>query len=428
MTNTKNTVLVLGGDGYLGWSVGLALANRTNYNVVLVDSMIKREWEQEVDAKLLVPFASPQERISSYENIFGKTNLSFENVCLLEEQAVEDLVARHKPVAIINAAQQPSAPFSMMSAKNSNVTFKNNIIGHLNVLWAIREVDPNILYVKLGSAGCYMDVDTSYLPLSKVDFSFEHNGKEHKVNDSWLPMQATDFYHQSKISDFLISDLCAKTWGLRTITVQQSTIFGATIEENRAVERHGLSTRFNYDAVFSTVLNRFVCQLAIGHPLTVYGDGTQQTGIISLSDSVASIISLLDTEIAPGHHSVIHNYTHRLSIKDIAERLTEVAGVAEVELIPNPRKESNGTLLREVEIHPVLETHHEQKEEKFKEELIHFANFAKLYKKNIDPSIILPKVSWTKQENQTHVTENILQPQHRELNEETGVQSDLAFS
>jgi UDP-sulfoquinovose synthase len=428
MTNTKNTVLVLGGDGYLGWSVGLALANRTEYHVVLVDSMIKREWEKEVDAKLLVPFAAPQERIGAYEQIFKKDNLSFEKICLLEEQAVQDLVARHRPVAIINAAQQPSAPFSMMSAKNSNVTFKNNIIGHLNVLWAIREVDPNILYVKLGSAGCYMDVDTSYLPLSKVDFSFEHNGKEHKVNDSWLPMQATDFYHQSKISDFLISDLCAKTWGLRTITVQQSTIFGATIEENRAAERHGLSTRFNYDAVFSTVLNRFVCQLAIGHPLTVYGDGTQRTGIISLSDSVASIISLLTTEVALGEHQVIHNYTHRLSIREIAERLTKVAGAAEVHYIPNPRKESNGTLSREVEVHEVLTEHHERRDLKLDEELVRFAEFARLYKDSIDTSIILPKVCWTRQENQIHVQENILQPQHGELNEETGLRSDLAFS
>lgn len=425
----SDTILVLGGDGYLGWSIGLALAHRTDTRVVLVDSMIKREWEKEVDAKLLVPFASPEERIAAYERIFGKSNLSFEKVCLLDEAAVQALVDKHRPTAIINAAQQPSAPFSMMNAKNANVTFKNNIIGHLNVLWSIGEIDKNILYIKLGSAGCYMDIDTSYLPLAKVDLSFEHEGKAHQVLSSWLPMQATDFYHQSKISDFLISDLCAKMWGLRTITVQQATIFGATIEENRPVENHVLSTRFNYDAVFSTVLNRFVCQLAIGHPLTVYGDGTQKTGLISLSDTVENIISLLDSEVAPGEHSVIHNYTHRLSIQEIAERLTEVAGAAEVKNIPNPRRESAGVLAREVEVHPVLHSQHKDKDEKFRQELVHFADFARLYKDNIDASIILPKIAWTKShENENAKKEDVLQLQHGGLDGEAGLQGGLAFS
>ncbi len=422
------TILVLGGDGYLGWSVGLALAQRTNHKVVLVDSMVKREWEREVDAKLLVPFSQPEERIRAYENIFAKSNLSFEKMCLLDEQAVKGLVERHRPVAIINAAQQPSAPFSMINAKNANETFKNNIVGHLNTLFAIAEVDKNILYIKLGSAGCYMDIDMSYLPLSKVDLAFEHEGKTHKVLQSWLPMQATDFYHQSKISDFLISDLCAKVWGLRTITVQQSTIFGATIKENSPVENHVLSTRFNYDAVFSTVLNRFVCQLAIGHPLTVYGDGTQRTGIISLSDSVESIISLLDTEVAAGEHKVIHNYTHRLSIKEIAERLTEVTGAGEIQYIPNPRKESAGVLSREVEVHPILRDQHLNKDEKLTEELVHFADFAKRYKDNIDTSIILPKVFWTKEKEHDDAKEDILQLQHGGAHGGEGLQSDLAFS
>ena len=392
----KETILILGGDGYLGWSAGLAFANRTDYNVVLVDSLVKREWEKEVDAKLLVPFLSPEERIHAYRDIFGKENLSFEKVCLLDAEEVRKLIERHNPTCIINAAQQPSAPFSMMNAKNAAATFSNNIIGHLNVLWGIAEVNKDILYIKLGSAGCYMDIDTNYVPLSKVDMTFLHNGETHTILNSWLPMQATDFYHQSKISDFLISDLSAKTWGMRTITVQQSTIFGATIEENRPVGHHALSTRFNYDAVFSTVLNRFVCQLAVHHPLTVYGDGTQKTGIISLADSVENLIALARSHVAPGEHQIVHNYTHRLSIKDMAERLTKAAGSAQVQHIENPRVEPKGVLSRTVEVHPTLQEQHKDKDKKLSQELGYFVEFAELYKDNIDTSIILPTVAWSK--------------------------------
>src|SRR5579863_9684110 len=223
----QQTILILGGDGYLGWSLGLAFANRTEANVVLADNLVKRKWEKEVDAKLLLPVKKPKARIAEYTRIFGKSNLSFEKLELLDQKAVARAIKKYRPTVIINAAQQPSAPFSMKSAKHAAITFSNNIVGHLNVLWAIAEVDKNITYIKLGSAGCYMDSDTDFLPLEKKDFTFTHGGKQHKVLQGYLPMQASDFYHQSKISDFLIDDLCAKLWNLKVITVQQATIFGA---------------------------------------------------------------------------------------------------------------------------------------------------------------------------------------------------------
>jgi selenocysteine lyase/cysteine desulfurase/nucleoside-diphosphate-sugar epimerase len=390
----KDTILILGGDGYLGWSLGLAFGNRTDLNVVLVDNLIKREWEKEVGAKLLVPFKAPRERIAEYKKIFSRDNLSFEKVELLDQEACVRIIKKHKPTIIINAAQQPSAPFSMMNAKGAAATFSNNILGHLNVLWAIAQIDKNIKYIKLGSAGCYMDIDTDYLPLGKKDFTFEHEGEVKKILNAWFPMQATDFYHQSKISDFLINDLCASVWKLKILTVQQSTIFGATIDENHAPERHALSTRFNYDAVFSTVLNRFVCQLAIGHPLTVYGDGSQTTGLISLRDTIESFFSFANLDLAPGEHHVVHNYTHRLSIKEIAEALTRIAGAADVRYIENPRKEGGGSLKKQVEVHHAISHVHTKKEKRLEKELREFLEFTQLYKDNIDTSIIMPKVRW----------------------------------
>ncbi len=393
--SNQGTIMILGGDGYLGWSLGLAFANRTDMHVVLVDNLVKRRWEKAADAKLLVPLAKPKARIAEYKRLYGKSNMEFEKVELLDQPAVARVLRKHRPSVVINAAQQPSAPFSMMSPQNAAATFNNNINGHLNALWAIAEVDKSINYIKLGSAGTYMDTDTDYLPLGKKDLTFTHRGKQHKVLSSFLPMQATDFYHQSKISDFLIDDLCARMWGLKVITVQQSTIFGATIPENHDEKYAGLSARFNYDAVFSTVMNRFVCQVAIGHPLTVYGDGKQKTGIISLADTVDNFMEFAVMDVKPGEHKVVHNYTHRLSIEEIAQRIAIADPAAVINYIKNPRKEPKGKLDKTVEVHPATKPRHIDKERKLQLEVANIIEFAKRHKDNIDRSIIMPTVEWS---------------------------------
>lgn len=390
-----NTVMILGGDGYLGWTLGLAMAGRTNRQVVLVDNLIKRRWEKEAGAKVLVPLQSPKNRIAHYTHIFGKENLSFEKVELLDSQAVEDLVAKYRPAVVINAAQQPSAPFSMSSAKNAAATFSNNIVGHLNVLWAIAERSKATTYIKLGSGGCYMATDTDYVPLGRHDFTFEHHGKQHKILQSIIPMQATDFYHQSKIADLLIDDLCSKMWGLKVITVQQATIFGATIPENHSKDCGSLAARFNYDAVFGTVFNRFICQMVIGHPLTVYGDGTQKTGLISLTDTTDNFLKLADLDVEPGEHMIMHNYTHRLSISEIARKLADIDPAAEIRYLENPRQEPAGKLHPEVELHETIQDTHANKEERLQAEMANMLEFTRRYRDNIDPSIILPKVTWS---------------------------------
>lgn len=394
MGTKDDTIMILGGDGYLGWSLGLAFANRTSKNVVLVDSLIKRKWEKDVDAKLLVPLKSPKVRVREFSKLYNKTNLSFVKLDLLDQKATAKVIRKYRPNVIINAAQQPSAPFSMKSPKHAATTFSNNILGHLNVIWSIAQIDKNIRYIKLGSAGCYMDVDTTFIPLEKKDLTFQHKGKQHTILNSFIPMQATDFYHQSKIDDFLIDDLCSGLWGLKIITVQQATIFGATIAENHDPKYKGLSARFNYDAVFSTVLNRFICQLAIGHPLTVYGNGTQKTGLISLNDTVENFLEFADMKVKAGKHTVVHNYTMRLTIDEIAHKLAEIDPTIQINYIHNPRKESEGKLDRKVQMHSVVKKRHTNKEAKLQQELSQLIEFTKRHKDNIDSSIIMPKVEW----------------------------------
>lgn len=395
------TILVMGADGYLGWTLGLAFARRTEANVVLVDSLVMRnKWHKEENAKLLTKFDHPNTRVKEYKRIFGKDNMSFEKVDLNNYQATERLIRKYRPNVIINAAQQHAAPYSMKSPIHAGFTFTNNIVGHLNVLWAIAKIDKGIQYIKLGSSGCYMDSDTSFVPLDKQDFTFTVNGKKHKILNANLPMQATDFYHQSKISDYLIDDLCSRMWGLKVITVQQATIFGVTIPENHDPANVKLTTRFNYDSIFGTVMNRFVCQNAIGHPMTVYGDGSQETGLISLRDTIDNFLSLAGMKVKPGEHVTVHNYTIRLTIKDIAERIAAVDPDAKISYIENPRIESEGSLKRTVDVHPaVKKVFAKANEKEFQKELERMVEFAKRHANNIEQSVILPKVSWGISEN-----------------------------
>jgi UDP-sulfoquinovose synthase len=392
MNKLTNTILILGGDGYLGWSLALAVANRTDSQVVIVDNLIKKEWERSVNISTLVKVSDPETKIREYEKLYSKSNLNFENIDLRNYDSVLSLIGKYTPHTIINAAQQPSAPFSMMSPINAKITFENNIETNLNVLWAISRVNNEIKYIKLGSAGSYLSIDADFIPKSKVDLKFNYGGEERNILNSWLPMQASDFYHQSKVDSFLLSDLCANLWGLKVITVQQSTIFGHTIPENIKKDNHSLMTRYNYDHIFGTVINRFVCQAVLNYPLTVYGDGTQKTGVISLSDAVDNFLKLIDKEVEAGQHLVEHNYTHKLSINEIAESLKQVKDI-DVQYIENPRIEKDGKLQKIFE-KPEFLNGEVNDIDSFKKELTDLVEFTSIYKSNIREEFILPKVKW----------------------------------
>lgn len=389
-----STVLVLGGDGYLGWSLCLAFASRTNDKIILVDNLIKRKWEKEVNAKSLINLERPNAKIREYSRIFGKTNLSYENVDLKVYKKVFDLVSKYRPNTIINAAQQPSAPFSMISPKCAIETIENNVETNLNVLWAIAEIDKNIKYIKLGSAGCYLGIDSDFFPKNKVNLEFSIKKAKKFILNSWLPMQATDFYHQSKIFSFLTSDLCCNSWNLKVATVQQSTIFGATIAENKEFNNHSLSTRFNYDQIFGTVINRFVCQTAVDYPLTVYGDGKQKTGLISLENAVNNFYCLSQSNIINGQHLVEHNYTHKYSIMDIVKILMDIKKV-KINLINNPRIEKKPLLKKELEFGCLLDFNLKSRNA-FIQDIKDLLDFVMVYKDNINKNIIKPTVYWKK--------------------------------
>lgn len=242
---------------------------------------------------------------------------------------------------------------------------------------------------RAGSAGVYLSTDTDFVPRNKVDLQFNYHDTIHSVLNSWLPMQASDFYHQSKANTFALTDICTKLWNLRCVTMMQSIIFGNCIPENR--DSIGLATRFSYDHIFGTVLNRFICQAAIEYPLTIYGDGEFTTGLSCLPCAIDSYIRLLDYDVKPGEHLVEHNYTHRLSIKQIAERISELSGV-EAQYIPNPRDgEDTCTLNKSFEPSVLVTDSDIRTCDEVIEEML---DFARRFSYNINHDHIMPKVKW----------------------------------
>ncbi|MFA6099110.1 MAG: NAD-dependent epimerase/dehydratase family protein [Patescibacteria group bacterium] len=387
------SIIILGGDGYFGWSLGLAMANRTKQHVILVDNLIKRRWEKEIKVRPLLPYQLPAQRMRAYRKLFHKSNLAFEKADIADYRQIARLIHKYQPRCIINAAQQPSAPFSMIGPEHAKTTFTTNIITNLNTLWAIALCDKNIFYLKLGTSGSYMGLDLDYIPNNRVALRFQYQGKTRRIRKSWLPMQTTDFYHQSKITDFEISEMCAQLWNLRILTVQQSIIYGATIPENKKPSHQSLATRYNYDGVFGTVINRFICQTAIGHPLTVYGTGENEVGLISLQDTVSHFLLFSNFRVPAGRHAVEHNYTIRLPIKKIAQVIAGIAHRPVIHSVPHPRYEKSQKLRTKVEQSATVVINAKTLAA-FTNEMKELYEFTRRYKHDINAKIIMPHVFW----------------------------------
>src|SRR5215207_4526146 len=254
-------VLVLGGDGYCGWPTSLHLSD-VGHEVVIVDNCVRRTIDHELSAASLTPILDIKDRIGAWREVSGQT-IGFEFGDLLDWEFVSDVVQRHQPEAIVHFAEQRAAPYSMIDRRHAVYTQHNNVIGNLNVLYAISEYVPDCHLVKLGTMGEYgqpnIDIEEGYIEI-------EHNGRKDLLP---FPKQPGSWYHLSKVHDSHNIHFACKIWGLRATDLNQGVVYGTVTQQ---AERDGrLINRFDYEEVFGTVLNRFCVQAAIGHPLTVYG-------------------------------------------------------------------------------------------------------------------------------------------------------------
>lgn len=309
-------ILILGGDGYLGWPTAMYFSAR-GHEVTVVDNMIKRYWEAEVGVEPLVPIRPLAARVRRWAEVSGRTiGLSIGDIAE-NHRFIYDVIEDVKPEAVVHYAEQPSAPFSMMNRAACVHTQHNNVVGTLNVLFAIRHSCPDTHIIKLGTMGEYgtpnIDIEEGWLELT-------HNGRKDRV---LYPKKPGSFYHLSKVHDSHNLEFACRIWGARVTDLNQGVVYG--IETDETKQHPDLATSFHYDAVFGTVLNRFVVQAVMGVPLTVYGKGGQTRGFLDIRDTLRCVELAALNPAEAGEFRVFNQFTEQFSVMDLAERVRRAA-------------------------------------------------------------------------------------------------------
>ena len=330
-------IAVLGGDGFCGWPASLHLSD-LGHEVAIVDNCSRRRIDDELGAASLTPIASVDERLEAWREVSGK-EIAFHNINVAKDY--DDLVAflrEFQPDAVIHFAEQRAAPYSMKSPRNKRYTVDNNVNATHNLLAAIVETGQDIHVVHLGTMGVYgYGTAGMKIPEGYLDVKVDADGTE--VEQQILyPSNPGSIYHMTKVLDQHLFAYYAKNDELRITDLHQGIIWGTHTPQTLRDER--LINRFDYDGDYGTVLNRFLMQAAIGYPLTVHGTGGQTRAFIHIRDMVKCIQLAIENPPARGERVKIFNQmteTHR--VRDLAELVGRIAG-AEVQMVPNPRKES----------------------------------------------------------------------------------------
>jgi UDP-sulfoquinovose synthase len=323
-------MLVLGGDGYLGWPTAVHLSD-CGHTVGIADNFARRNYDHELGVESLVPVCPLHVRVAAWAELSGRQIDTFYGD-ITDATFTRELINTFRPHAVVHFAEQRSAPYSMIDQAHAVYTQGNNVIGTLNVLFAIADTDRDIHLVKLGTMGEY---GTPNIDIEEGWLSVEHNGRRDRV---LYPKRPGSFYHLSKVHDSHNIEFACRAWGLRATDLNQGIVYGQETPATGTDPR--LATRFDYDAVFGTVLNRFIVQAVLGHPLTVYGCGQQTRGLIDIRDTVECIRLACEKPAAVGEFRVFNQMTEAMSIEEIAKTVTACyPGPSEIEYLDNPRVE-----------------------------------------------------------------------------------------
>ena len=327
-------VVILGADGYLGWPTAMRLS-ALGHDVHTVDNYLRRSMHAVNGSDSLTPIKRFGERVAAWEEVSGR-EITHTEGDLTDYSVVERVFREFEPEAIVHYGEQPSAPYSMRGRTNAVDTQINNVVGTLNVLFAMRDLAPDAHLVKLGTMGEYgtpnIDIEEGYLEITR-------NGRSDRLPFPKLP---GSLYHCSKVHDSTNIHFACRIWGLRATDLNQGVVYGIDTPETVLDER--LATRFDYDEVFGTALNRFCVQAVIGHPLTVYGEGGQTRGYLNIRDTLRCIELAVLTPADDGEFRVFNQFTEQFSIHELADLVQKAgAGVGldvSVEPTANPRVEA----------------------------------------------------------------------------------------
>ena len=327
-------ILILGGDGYLGWPTAMRFSSR-GHEVHVVDDYLRRRAHEEVGSDTLVPILpNLPDRATAWREVSGK-EIGVTEGDLVEWEVTASVFREFRPDAIVHYGEMPSAPYSMRDREHAVFTQQNNVVNTLNVLWAMREYAPDSHLVKLGTMGEYgtpnIDIEEGYLEI-------EHKGRRDTLPFPKLP---GSFYHLSKVHDSHNIHFACRIWGIRATDLNQGVVYGIETDETKLDER--LATRFDYDDVFGTALNRFCVQAVIGHPLTVYGRGGQTRGYLNIVDTLQCVELAVTHPADRGEFRVFNQFTEQFSVTELAE-LVERAGKeygldVRIDPVENPRVE-----------------------------------------------------------------------------------------
>ena len=323
-------ILVLGGDGYLGWPTALHLSAR-GHDVAVLDSFARRGYDEELGTQSLIQIAALDGRVERWTAESGHT-IGVYVGDLTDGPFVHQTLADFAPDAVVHFAEQRSAPYSMIDREHAVYTQVNNVAGTLNVLFAIAETDADIHLIKLGTMGEYgtpnIDIEEGFIEIT-------HRGRTDVLP---YPKQAGSFYHLSKVHDSHNIHFVCRAWGLRATDLNQGIVYGAETPETATHPE--LATRFDYDAVFGTVLNRFIVEAICGHPLTVHGAGGQTRGLLDIRDTVRCIELAAQNPPDQGEYRVFNQFTESYSVLELAELVARCyPGEVRIEHLPNPRVE-----------------------------------------------------------------------------------------
>jgi UDP-sulfoquinovose synthase len=380
-------ILILGGDGYLGWATSMHFSAR-GHEVHAVDNYLRRRAHVEQGTESLTPIMeSLPVRAKAWQEVAGyRIGVTEGDLC--DWAVVERLFREFDPEAIVHYGEMPSAPYSHISREHAVFTQYNNVINTLNVLWAMREFTPDAHLVKLGTMGEY---GTPNIDIEEGFIQIHHNGREDRLPFPKLP---GSWYHASKVHDSTNIHLACRIWDLRSTDLNQGVVYGIDTEESKYDPR--LATRFDYDEVFGTALNRFCVQAVIGHPLTVYGKGGQTRGYLNILDTLQCVELAVLNPPQAGEYRVFNQFTERFAVNDLAE-LVQRAGReygfdVEVDHVDNPRVEledhyynARHSALMDLGLKP----HH------LSETLVE-SMFARIeqYRDRISTELIMPRTRW----------------------------------
>ena len=379
-------IIVLGGDGYCGWATALHLSAR-GHEVSIVDNFARRQWDFELGVQTLTPIRPLTERLRLWTQLTGKV-IDLYVGDITDYDFLADVIRREGPESVIHFAEQRSAPYSMIDRKHAIFSQTTNVVGTLNLLFALQEFQPECHLVKLGTMGEYgtpnIDIEEGYIKI-------EHNGRSDLLP---FPKQPGSFYHLSKVHDSHNMMFACRTWGLRATDLNQGVVYGTLTDEVALDE--GLINRFDYDEVFGTVLNRFCVQAAIGHPLTVYGKGGQTRGFLDIRDTVKCVELACLNPADRGECRVFNQFTEQFSVLDLSALVTTASADlgldVETRHLPDPRVEkeehyynARHSKLLDLGLEPHL----------LSDSLLDsMMSIALKYRHRIDPAILLPQINW----------------------------------